>query len=116
MQTAGSEALNHPKDAKVPDLKQGGPIDLPKRKAGLPQIPVKVPDLRGSSIDDAHFLLQNLGLQFRDQQLVEGSGTGGVIDAEGIFHSPADPSPLPPLHIKWSEPPAGSMVAPGSMI
>ncbi len=44
---AASHALNHPKEAALPQLKLTGPIELPKRKAGLPPplVKIRMPDL-----------------------------------------------------------------------
>ncbi len=107
--TAASKALDHPKDAKVPDLKQGGPIDLPKRKAGLPQIQVKVPNLHGLSKEEAQQILLGLGLQCVVNPY--GSAHGAVVGHE------SKPPPLPDVWLVMvSDPPAGSLVAKGSTV
>jgi hypothetical protein len=59
---AASNALNNPKDAKVPDLKVPPPVVLPKRIAGA-VMPVQVPDLSGMYMRDADDKLRSLGLK-----------------------------------------------------
>jgi hypothetical protein len=59
---AASNALNHPKEVALPQFKLAGPIELPKRKAGLPPL-VTVPNVVGMDEDHAKVVLQAAGLQ-----------------------------------------------------
>jgi hypothetical protein len=92
-----SNALNHPKEAALPQLKLTGPIELPQRKAGLPPLAL-VPDVVGKSVDDAHKTLEALGLH-ADDALVAGA-----------FGSPKNGT------VTGQNPAAGTMVNPGSTI
>lgn len=61
---AASNALNNPKEAKVPVLKRGGPIELPKRKAGAPSsATITVPDVMDEDADRVQIELEALGLR-----------------------------------------------------
>jgi hypothetical protein len=87
---AASNALDHPKEAALPQLKLTGPIELPKRKAAspppevhpfLPIAPItashiELPNVLGRTFEDAKRLLQSLGLHFVE---IEHSGSGGVV-------------------------------------
>jgi hypothetical protein len=96
--TAASKALNYPKQAEVPHLKQAGPIDLPKRKAGLPPL-VKVPDLRGMKDYDPVPILKSIGLQVWYEDM-DGRHVEGIISGAGlafVIHE-QDPQPGAEVH------------------
>ena len=79
----------------LPPLKPGGQIQ--------PPVLIRVPDLSGLSVNDAHTILQRLGLQFTD-----------VPDE---FISVSNPSIMFTLtKVADQDPPAGTMVAPNSTI
>jgi hypothetical protein len=82
-----------------------------KKKPFAPPHLIQVPDVRGLSIDNAHTILQRLGLQFDDFN-------DNIDDAIFVEQGPeaGHSFVIPATKVEDLDPPAGTMVAPNSTI
>lgn len=103
---AASHALDHPKEAALPQLKLTGPIELPQRKAGLPPL-VPVPNVVGLKTDDAQQVLQAVGLH--------GTLPKELFDFISCVPPMGGPHQLV-FRITSQDPPAGSKVVAGTNV